>query len=166
VNIFGFVGGAYTRATSVLNHLQNPLLLCIRLFWGWQFAVTGWGKLQHLDKVTDFFTSLGLPMPHTTALFIGSVELIGGVLFALGLGSRLVSLILFVNMTAAYLTADREAFLAIFSAPDKFYGADPFTFWFAALIILVFGAGAFSLDRLLKRSAPVPQTVHGRQVIQ
>jgi len=51
----------------------------------------------------------------------------------------------------AYWTADREAFLGVLSAPDKFYAADPFTFWFAALLILVFGAGAIAVDTLIKR---------------
>jgi putative oxidoreductase len=29
----------------------------------------------------------------------------------------------------------------ILSDPGKFYGADPYTFWFASLLILVFGPG-------------------------
>lgn len=147
----------YGNAASVLNRCQSALLLLIRLFWGWQFAVTGWGKLQHLDKVTDFFASLNLPAPHTTALFVGCVEFVGGILFALGIGSRLVSLILFVNMTVAYWTADRDAFLGVFSAPDKFYAADPFTFWFAALLILILGPGAYAVDTLWLRRSVVPR---------
>jgi putative oxidoreductase len=118
----------------------------IRLYWGWQFAQTGWGKLHHLDHVTEFFTSLNLPAPATTALMVGLIEFIGGILFAFGVGSRIVSLVLFVNMTVAYWTADHEALLGIISAPDKFYAADPYTFWFAALIILVFGPGAIAVD--------------------
>ena len=69
-----------------------------------------------------------------TAIFCASVEFFGGILFALGLGTRIISLMLFVNMTTAYWTADREAFLTLFSSdPDKFLKADyPTTFWFAA----------------------------------
>jgi putative oxidoreductase len=54
-------------------------------------------------------------------------------------------------MLVAYITADREALSSIFSSPGKFYGADPYTFLFAALLVLIFGAGLFSLDRLLGR---------------
>jgi putative oxidoreductase len=139
----------YQSVLSLANRAQSPLLLLIRLYWGWQFAQTGWGKLQHLDHVTQFFTSLGIPAPGPTALFVALVELVGGILLALGIGSRLVGLVLFLNMTVAYWTADREAFLGVLSAPDKFYAADPYTFWFAALLILVFGAGFFSLDTLI-----------------
>jgi putative oxidoreductase len=148
-----FVRTTHSRFSKALDLLQSPLLLAIRLYWGWQFAQTGWGKLHNLDHVTQFFASLHLPAPGQTALFVALVEFVGGILFALGLGSRVVSLMLFVNMTVAYWTADREAFTGILSAPDKFYGADAYTFWFAALLILVFGPGALALDWLVGRVA-------------
>lgn len=146
-----FTAALHARGTRLCEQLRSPLLLAIRLFWGWQFAVTGWGKLHNLDRVTEFFSSLGLPAPHTTAAFVGSVEFAGGILLAAGLASRVVSGVLLVNMTVAYLTADREAFFSLFSAPDKFYGADPFTFWFAALLILVLGPGYLALDTAVCR---------------
>lgn len=152
MKILNAVCTAQVRGAAWLDRLRSPLLLLIRLFWGWQFAVTGWGKLHHLGRVAEFFGTLGLPMPHATALLVGLVECAGGVLLALGLGTRLVALVLFVNMTVAYWTADRDAVLGILSAPDKFYGADPFTFWFAALLMLVFGAGALALDTLMARA--------------
>jgi putative oxidoreductase len=68
-----------------------------------------------------------------------------------GLLSRPVSLLLTCSMFVAYWTADREALLAVFSDPGKFYAADPFTFLFAALLILAFGPGLFSLDALIAR---------------
>lgn len=145
------VKSAYGRFVSLANAAQSPLLLLIRLYWGWQFAQTGWGKLHHLDHVAVFFTSLGIPAPGPTALFVALVEFAGGIFLALGLGSRLVSLVLFLNMTVAYWTADREAFAGILSAPDKFYAADPYTFWFAALLILILGPGALALDTLAGR---------------
>src|ERR1700743_1093164 len=110
----------YTRAAGFANYLQSPLLLAIRLYWGWQFAQSGWGKLHRLPQVAEFFTSLNLPAPHFTALMVALIEFVGGVLFALGFGCRIVALILFVNMTVAYWTADREAFGQIFSSPAKF----------------------------------------------
>src|SRR5271165_1756063 len=116
-DLIRFLGAAYARATSLLNSLQSPLLLCIRLYWGWQYMQDGWGKLTHLDRVTEYFSTLNLPAPHATALLVGLVELGGGILFTLGLGSRLVSLVLFVNMTMAYLSVpdDRANFFHIFS---------------------------------------------------
>ncbi len=144
----------YDAAVSLLNRAQSPMLLLIRLYWGYQFAQSGWGKLHRLSGVADFFTSLGLPQPYLTAVFVASVEFFGGLLFSLGLGSRLVSFILFINMTVAYWTADREAFRHILNDPGKFYAADPYTFWFAALLILLFGPGLFAIDTLLRSRLP------------
>jgi putative oxidoreductase len=143
---------AYEGCVSVLNRLQSPLLLAIRLYWGWQFAQDGWGKLNHLDKVAEFFASLSLPAPHMTALVVALIEFVGGILFALGLLSRLTSLVLFVNMTMAYLSVpdDRVNFSHIFSKPEDFYNATPYTYWFAALLILILGPGSLAVDTLIK----------------
>ena len=61
-------------------------------------------------------------------------------------------------MFVAYVTADREALLSVFSDPGKFYNADPFTFLMASLLVLVFGAGYFSVDRILQaiRNSKLP----------
>jgi len=138
----------YHRSVEALHWMQAPLLLLIRLYWGWQFAQTGWGKLHNLDHVTEFFMTLNIPAPHLNAVVVALVEFVGGILLALGLGSRAVALVLFVNMSVAYVTADREAVSQILSDPGKFYGADPYTFWFASLLILVFGPGHMAIDAL------------------
>jgi putative oxidoreductase len=135
--------------SKAVSYLQSPLLLAVRLYWGWQFFQTGLGKLKNIDKVVDFFTSLGIPHPEFTAHFVGGLECVGGALLFLGLGCRLISLPLTVNMLVAYITADREALLSLFSDPAKFYAADPYTFFFAALLILVFGPGKISLDAFI-----------------
>jgi putative oxidoreductase len=152
---------AYEAFVSLLNRLRSPLLLAIRLYWGWQFVQDGWGKLTHLDKVTQFFASLSLPAPGATATLVGVVELGGGILFALGILSRLTSLVLFVNMTMAYLSVpdDRVNFSHIFSKPEDFYGATPYTYWFAALLILILGPGAIALDTLFRRWMPAGRKV-------
>ena len=150
----------YSGLTTVLNLAQSPLLLAIRLYWGWQFAQDGWGKLHNLDRVTQFFASLNLPLPAQTALIVALIELVGGILLAAGLGTRLVSLVLFVNMTVAFWTAEKEAFLGVFSNPDKFQAADAYNYWFAALLIIAFGPGLFAVDWIIQRRF-APKT-HGQ----
>ncbi len=145
------INALYDGWVSLLNRLQPILLLAIRLYWGFQFAQDGYGKLTHLARVTEFFSTLNLPAPGATAMMVGLVEFGGGILFAIGLGSRIVSLVLFVNMTVAYLSVpdDRTNFSHIFSSPSDFYNATPYTYWFAALIILIFGPGWIAVDTLL-----------------
>jgi putative oxidoreductase len=139
------------KFADLVGYLQSPFLLFVRLYWGIQLIQSGWGKLHHLANVTEFFTSLGLPAPGFTALAISCLEFFGGILFALGLFSRPLALVLTINMLMAYITADRESLFSIFSNPGKFYTADPYTFLIASLLVLLFGPGYFSLDSLLAR---------------
>ena len=129
-------------AAAVL--LQPLFLLGVRLYWGWQFTITGWGKLHNLAKVTGFFASLGIPFPGLNAPCVAALEFGGGILLVLGLASRPIALLLTANMLVAY-----EALFAVFSDPGKFYAAAPYTFLFASIIVLLFGPGPLSLDRLL-----------------
>ena len=137
--------------------LQSPLLLVLRLYWGVAFAQTGWGKLMNLDRTAGFFDSLHIPLPKLNAIMAGSTECFGGLLLALGLFSRPISVALAGVMVVAYATADREALLAVFSDPDKFLGAAPFLFLLASLLVLAFGPGRFSLDHYRTRRQ-VPAT--------
>src|SRR5260370_4477048 len=142
----------YKRFFAAVDYLHSPFLLAVRLYWGWQLVQSGWGKLHNLPKVTDFFASLNLPMPAQMAVFISCVEFFGGIFLALGLLSRLTALGLTVNIIMAYVTADREALLSVFSDPDKFSAAAPYTFLIASLIVLVFSPAQFALDTLLDRA--------------
>ncbi len=141
----------YQRFFEAVDYLRSPFLLATRLYWGWQLIQSGWGKLHNLPKVTDFFTSLNMPMPAQMAVAISCVEFFGGIFLAVGLLSRLTALVLTVNMIMAYVIADREALRSFFSDPDKFSAAAPYVFLIAALIILIFGPGKVSLDTLLHR---------------
>jgi len=141
----------YRLLIAIASSLQSPFLLLVRLYWGWQLVQSGWGKLHNIEKVTEFFTSLGLPMPGLTAHFIASLEFVGGILLILGLASRLIAVALTINMIMAYIIADHDALMSIFSDPDKFYAAAPYTFLFASLLVLIFGPGRFSVDALISR---------------
>ena len=133
---------------TLAGWLQPLLLLVIRLYWGWEFFITGKAHLMNLDKTTAFFTELHIPLPKLNAIIAGSTECGGGLLLLLGLGSRLVTVPLIFTMIIAYVAADSEALHAVFSDPDKFTGATPFLFLFASVLIFVFGPGRISLDAL------------------
>jgi putative oxidoreductase len=129
--------------------LQSPLLLVIRLYWGWQFFIVGKAHLAHLDKTTSYFASLNIPMPKLNAIMAGSTECSCGLLLLLGLFSRFASLALICVMSVALWTAEREAVIHIFSDPDKFLGTDPFLFLYAAVLVFAFGPGKLSIDALI-----------------
>jgi putative oxidoreductase len=155
---------AYGWFVKAANSLQSPFLLLIRLYWGWQFWQAGMGHLNNMAKFIDFFTTLGIPAPALNAHFVAVLEAGGGILLALGLGSRIISLLLAGDMFVAFITADREALSSIFTDVDKFYAASPYTFLFAALIILIFGPGKLALDTLVaawwKKRSPSSTAAH------
>jgi putative oxidoreductase len=142
------------RKSTLLNRLsktasfETPVTLT---YWGWQLTQSGWGKLHNLANVTNFFSSLSLPYPAQTALFISCVEFFGGIFLGLGLLSRITALVLTVNMFVAYAAADREALPSVFSDPDKFCAAAPYTFLIASVIMLLFGPGKLALDALVRQ---------------
>src|SRR5271156_688228 len=123
----------YDGFAKVVTALQSPFLLLVRVYWGWQLSQNGWAKMHNLPKVTEFFSSLGLPAPHATATFVSSFEFVCGILLALGLLSRIAALGLVIDMFMAYWTADHEALVAVISNPNKFQAADPFIFFFVGL---------------------------------
>src|SRR6202012_347844 len=125
----------YARFAAAASWLRSPFLLFVRLYWGWQFMQTGWGKLHNLSHVTQFFSSLGIPAPGLMAPAISCLEFFGGILLIIGLATRIIGLFLAGNMLVAYITSERMALTSIFSDPGKFYVADPFTFMFASLIV-------------------------------
>jgi putative oxidoreductase len=148
-NIKTFVSLIHQRYSHYLGYLKHPFILLIRLYWGYDFFQTGMGKLQHLDRTTEFFTSLNIPFPHLNALVVGNIEMIGGVLLMAGLGARYFTLPLFAILSVAYLTDDHDALVSIFSNPEQFVSATPFQHLWATLTVLIFGAGGLSLDGLL-----------------
>src|SRR5439155_15965189 len=123
------------RCYRLLTDWGGPIglslfLLLMRVVWGWQFFLAGKGKLGNIDKPIGFFRELGIPMPTFNAWFVAIVETVGGLMLLAGFGARFAGVALTINMIVAYITADREAFSALFKDGDvaKFSAAAPF--WF------------------------------------
>jgi putative oxidoreductase len=149
----GFISRGYRALIAAASCFQSPLLLALRLYWGWQFFGDGKGKLLNLSHIADYFGhDLHIPFPYFNAALASATECVGGLLLLVGLGSRLVALPLIFTMVIAYLTAEIDTVKHIFSNPDKFVTADPFLYLLASVIILVFGPGVFSLDWLISKS--------------
>ena len=148
-----FVLWGYALLAKIGDRAGMLLLLFFRVNWGWQFFVTGKGKLLHHPDIVDFFTSLQLPFPDATAWFVGGVECIGGVLLLVGLATRPVGLVLAVNMIVAYMSVadDRATVFNFFQKQDPFLHADPFFFLLSALLAFCFGGGPASVDAMLAK---------------
>lgn len=133
--------------------MSSFVLLLIRLYWGYQFVVTGVGKFLHFPRMVAYFQSLGIPAPSFFAAVVGSIELSCGSLLFLGLYSRFAAIPLFSVVFVAYLTAERPALSALFTRFDTatFFAATPFLFMYAVVLVFCFGPGKLSLDYWVKK---------------
>jgi putative oxidoreductase len=151
ISLHSLMQGAYTLLIRAASTLKSPFLLVVRLYWGWQFFQTGTAKLGDIPTFTTRFTDWGVPLPHLSVILAGTTETVCGLLLLAGLASRLISIPLIFTMLVAYLTAETEALHAFFSDPDKSVSATPFQFMFAAILVLILGPGAFSIDYFFGR---------------
>jgi len=143
--------------TGMLALRRLTLAVADRLAWlpptlarftvGWIFLWSGWGKLHNLEGVTEFFVSLGIPFAEIQAPFVAGLELGGGLLLLLGLGTRIAALPLVGVMLMAIGTA---LWADIHALSDLFALAE---FGYVVLLsgLVVFGAGSLSLDALVRR---------------
>jgi putative oxidoreductase len=134
-------------ALRVAERLRFLPALATRLGLGIVFVQSGWGKLHDLDKVIDFFRSLGIPFPELQAPFVASVELVCGALLLVGLATRLSSLLLTCTMAVAILTA----ILPDVEGIGDFFGHIEPLYVLLFLYLAVYGGGALSLDAILAR---------------
>src|ERR1700730_7724613 len=79
--------------------------LLVRLFVGYFFMETGWSKLHNLDGFAQRFAGWGIPYPHFNAALSAYTEFIGGWLSIFGLGTRLISIPMIINMLVAILNS-------------------------------------------------------------
>src|SRR5437763_6512027 len=76
----------YDLAVSrCFDRLRSPILLVLRLVFGWGLFQTGDGTLENIARFIDFLTHLHIPMPAPHASFVDSLECVGGPLPALAL---------------------------------------------------------------------------------
>ncbi|MGA2231418.1 MAG: DoxX family protein [Tepidisphaeraceae bacterium] len=147
----------YDWVAAKIDLVQPVFMLLIRLYIGYQSAVSGWAHLTHVDQTADFFKSLNIPMPRLNVYIAGSTEVIGGILIGLGLASRLVAIPFVFNFLIAMVSVDladptlRDKLFHIWRDQDFVLKDDAFPFFFVGLMVLIFGPGKLSLDYLVRR---------------
>jgi putative oxidoreductase len=121
-----------------------------RILIGAPFAMSGLGKLAAYGPTTDMIRSAGLPLPTLAFAAAVAVELGGGLLLIVGYRARLVALALavFCLMTAASFHgnfADQNQMIHFLKNVMMAGGL---------LQIVAFGAGAISIEQLLRKTGP------------
>jgi len=131
--------------TTSLDWLA-PLL--VRIYFGYFWAETGWGKIHNLNAFAQRFVGWGVPYPHISAALSGYTEFIGGILLMLGLFTRLVSIPLMFNMFVALVMVKMKEVTAI----DDFAEMDEALYMFILFWLIMAGPGRISIDHLIRRA--------------
>jgi putative oxidoreductase len=137
-------------AAELFNRLSAagsiPALL-MRLFVGYFFMETGWGKIHNLDAFATRFAQWGIPHPAFNAALSAYTEFLGGALTILGLGMRFVSIPMIINMIVAIVTVK----LKNVSGLDDFAELDEPLYALSFVWLFFSGAGWLSVDFLLRQ---------------
>lgn len=79
-------------------------LAVLRIVLGVALALHGWAKFSGgIGGVEGFFGSVGIPAPGVMAYVVSIVELVGGLLLILGLGTQIVAILVIIDMLGAIL---------------------------------------------------------------
>ena len=146
LTLIAAVVGLAERVATALRWLSPTIA---RLTVGLVFFQSGWGKLHDLEKVTGFFTELGIPNPAVQARLASTAEFVCGGLLLLGLATRFAVVPLIVTMCVAIRTAQWENVDGI----GSLVGLLEFSYIALLVWLGTNGAGPLSLDALVARVA-------------
>ncbi len=122
-----------------------PLLM--RLFLGYFFLETGWGKIHNLDSFTQRFMGWGIPHPAFNAALSAYTEFIGGALTMVGLFTRAISVPMIINMAVAVVTVKMKQV----SGLNDFVELDEPLYALGFFWLMMAGPGAASLDYFFEK---------------
>ena len=127
--------------------LITAAITVLRVILGFLFAAHGWQKFNEwtIAGTQAAFTQMGVPAANVSAPFIAGLELIGGIALILGALTRVVAVLLAVNMIGALFLLHAPA--GVFA--DKGGYELVLLLGTAALALALTGAGRMSVDRVL-----------------
>ena len=134
------------RALELSDRIRWLPPLLIRLFVGYFFFETGWAKTHDLDGFARRFAQWGIPHSAFNAALSAYTELIGGALTVVGLGTRIVSIPMMINMAVAILAVN----LRHVSGLNDFVELDEPLYALAFFWLMIAGPGGVSIDYFLK----------------
>jgi len=142
-----------------LSHTDNIaatwsdlLLLVGRVFLGWLFLASGYGKLVNIAGTTTYFTSLGMSPPEFWAWFAAIAEIVLGAALILGLATRYAALATFVWVLVATAIAHRYwTYPAAQQTAQYNNWLKNIAIMGGALYTFVAGAGRYSIDAMLSK---------------
>lgn len=135
----------YNLIVKQIAKLKDLHLLAIRLILAYGFYNPAIMKWQNINSIAEWFGEMGIPLPALNAYMAASTEMAGVVLLTLGLANRLISIPLIIVMIVAIVTVHLGNG---FEAGNNGFEI-PLYYILLLLVILIYGAGKFSADKLI-----------------
>ena len=145
-----------------LDRWREVAPFVIRGVAGVVFAYHGWQKLQRgVAGFGGFLDSLGVPFPGPMARVVVALELVGGIMLVAGLLTRVIALLVAVQMVFTTLLVKVD--VGLIAPMGGGAGAElDVLLWAIAVALVLLGPGVLAIDRVLGiearpvRTSPVP----------
>jgi uncharacterized membrane protein YphA (DoxX/SURF4 family) len=166
---------------NIMRWLSQPPVdgpestVLLRVMAGGVFFWEGILKFVYVNQGVGRFTKLGMPFPIFTADFVGSLEIVGGLLVMAGLLTRWIAIPFVIEMIVAMLSTKISLYLG--TSPLPLPPAPPkIGIWavlheirseyaqiMVVLYLLINGPGKWSLDALLARVRATEASIFSRR---
>jgi uncharacterized membrane protein YphA (DoxX/SURF4 family) len=143
----------FSMAARLLRSEAPAAAIVIRFLAGGVFFIEGIKKFLFVEQWgAGRFTRIGIPFPGFTAPFVGTVEIVCGLLLLFGLLTRFGAILLLINISVAIATTKIPILLksGFFAMEDP--ARTDYSMFMSLLFLLIVGGGGGSLDRLITKS--------------
>jgi putative oxidoreductase len=122
------------------------LALLVRVIVGGTLMIHGYPKIKSSEQSVNWMKSMGIP--GATAVLVGILEFIGGLFLAIGLIVPVVALLFAIQFISIIVMKKSKMKGVYVSSSKPSYEVDAL-YLLLAIILIVLGAGALSIDGLI-----------------
>ena len=144
--------------STTLQVLRDLALLIARLGLAAILILHGWirwqGPGQGVQKQIDYLSQFGIPYPATAAWGAITVEIVGGLFLAIGALTPLAALAVLVEQILIIAYTNWYKGPDLLNSDGTYAGGYEYNvaLGLIAMLLMVFGAGRISVDRLFRRT--------------
>jgi len=139
---------------SILNSDNSKTTILIRLMVGAVFLSEGIQKFLFPNELgAGRFEKIGLPSPEFLGSFVGSFEIICGILLLIGLFTRLASIPILIIMLVAIATTKSEVYVNKGFWEMMHGSRTDWAMLLGSVFLLINGGGNWSLDSKFRKTS-------------